>query len=124
MKCHRGLLCLLQKRLADVEEEFQVVCSSYSQALGPNAVSLLEDWPEEILEDHEEFDYESSDDSDFEALCAVCTSIEWFLTGGMCLGLIVSGLQVCFKKNKKLYLSVMDVFYVILQKSAYKQQVG
>lgn len=31
-------------------------------ALGPNAVSLLEDEPEEILEDHEELDYESSDD--------------------------------------------------------------
>ncbi|KAF4097447.1 hypothetical protein G5714_021455 [Onychostoma macrolepis] len=65
---HQGLLCLLQKRLADVEEEFQVICSSYSQALGPNAASLLEDGPEEILEDHEEFDYESSDDSDFEAV--------------------------------------------------------
>ncbi|KAL7384076.1 hypothetical protein ABVT39_023702 [Epinephelus coioides] len=65
---HRGLLCLLQKRLADVEEKFQVVCSSYSQALGPNAGSLLEDGPEEILEDHKEFDYESSDDSDFEAV--------------------------------------------------------
>ncbi|KAF4119115.1 hypothetical protein G5714_001166 [Onychostoma macrolepis] len=36
--------------------------------LGPNAASLLEDGPEEILEDHEEFDYESSDDSDFEAV--------------------------------------------------------
>lgn len=31
-------------------------------ALGPNAVSLLEDEPEEILEDHKELDYESSDD--------------------------------------------------------------
>ncbi|KAL7397175.1 hypothetical protein ABVT39_017999 [Epinephelus coioides] len=42
--------------------------SYYSQALGPNASSLLEDGPEEILEDHKEFDYESSDDSDFEAV--------------------------------------------------------
>ncbi|KAK2906701.1 hypothetical protein Q8A67_005686 [Cirrhinus molitorella] len=65
---HRGLLCLLQKRLADVEEKFQVVCSSYRQALGPNASSLLEDGPEEMLEDHEEVDYESSDDSDFEGV--------------------------------------------------------
>ncbi|XP_059361847.1 uncharacterized protein LOC132101149 [Carassius carassius] len=65
---HRGLLCLLQKRLADVEEEFQIICSSYSQAFGPNVASLLEDGPEEILEDHEEFYYESSDDSEFEAM--------------------------------------------------------
>ncbi|XP_026064526.1 uncharacterized protein LOC113047387 [Carassius auratus] len=65
---HRGLLCLLQKRLADVEEEFQVICSSYSQALGPNAASLLEDGPEEIPEDHEELYYESSDDSEFEEM--------------------------------------------------------
>ncbi|XP_056138219.1 uncharacterized protein LOC130114380 [Lampris incognitus] len=65
---HRGLCCLLQKRLADVEEKFQVVCSTYSQALGPNAASLLEDWPEEIPEDHKEADCESSDDSDFEAM--------------------------------------------------------
>ncbi|XP_077083230.1 uncharacterized protein LOC143736375 [Siphateles boraxobius] len=34
------------KRLADVEEKFQVVCSSCSLALGPNAASLLEDGPE------------------------------------------------------------------------------
>ncbi|XP_077061924.1 uncharacterized protein LOC143714596 [Siphateles boraxobius] len=65
---HRGLLCLLQKRLGDVEEKFQVVCSSYSLALGPNAASLLKDGPEEIPKDHEEVDYESSDDSDIEAV--------------------------------------------------------
>lgn len=65
---HRGLLCLLQKSLADVEEKFQVICSSYSQALGPNTASLLEDGREEIPEDHKEVDYESSDDSDFEAV--------------------------------------------------------
>ncbi|XP_051996380.1 uncharacterized protein LOC127653650 [Xyrauchen texanus] len=65
---HGGLLCLLQKRLADVKEKFQVICSSYSLALGPNAASLLENGPEEMLEDHEEVDYESSDDSDFEAV--------------------------------------------------------
>ncbi len=35
-------------------EEFQVVCSSYSQNLRPNAASLLVDGPEEILEDHKE----------------------------------------------------------------------
>lgn len=65
---HRGLQCLLQKRLADVEEKFHVVCSSYSQALGPNAASLLEDWPEEMSEDRQGPDYDSSDDSDFEAV--------------------------------------------------------
>jgi len=51
-----------------VEEKFQVICSTYSLALGPNAASLLENDPEEIPEDHEEVDYESSDDSDFEAV--------------------------------------------------------
>ncbi|XP_073724533.1 uncharacterized protein [Misgurnus anguillicaudatus] len=65
---HRGLLCLLKKRHADVEQKFQVICSCYSQALGPNAASLLEDGPEEIPEDHEEVEYESLDDSDFEAV--------------------------------------------------------
>ncbi|XP_051272930.1 uncharacterized protein LOC127372973 [Dicentrarchus labrax] len=64
---HRGLQCLLQKRLADVDEKFQLVCASYSQALGPNAASLLEDWPQEIPECQTELD-ESSEDSDFEAL--------------------------------------------------------
>ncbi|XP_039677040.1 uncharacterized protein LOC120571947 isoform X1 [Perca fluviatilis] len=65
---HRGLLCLHQKRLADVEEKFQVVSSRYSQALGPNAASLLEDGPEDIPEDDKEHVYESSDESDFEAV--------------------------------------------------------
>ncbi|XP_029921386.1 uncharacterized protein LOC115369027 [Myripristis murdjan] len=65
----RGLLCLLQKSLADVEKKFQVVCSSYSQALGSNAAaSLLEDRPEEILEDQKEMEYDSSDESDVEAV--------------------------------------------------------
>ena len=59
-------LCLLQKRLADVEDKFHVARRSYSQALGPNAASLLEDLQEEIPEEHK--DYESSDDSDFEAV--------------------------------------------------------
>ena len=53
-----------------MEGKFQVVCSRYSQALGPNAGSLQEDGPEaeEILEDSQQLDYESSDDSDFEAV--------------------------------------------------------
>lgn len=51
-----------------MEQKFQVICSCYSLALGPNAASLLEDGPEEIPEDHEEVEYESSDDSDFEAV--------------------------------------------------------
>ena len=50
-----------------MEDKFQVARLSYSQALGPNAASLLEDLPEEILEEHKE-QYESSDDSDFEAV--------------------------------------------------------
>ncbi|XP_062320899.1 uncharacterized protein LOC134023010 isoform X2 [Osmerus eperlanus] len=61
---HRGLLCLLKKKLADVQERFQAVCLSYSQALGPSAASLLEDVPEEILGDPIEVHHESSDDSD------------------------------------------------------------
>lgn len=51
-----------------MEGKFQVVCSSYSQALGPNAGSLQEDGSEDILEDCKQLDYESSDDSDFEAV--------------------------------------------------------
>lgn len=50
-----------------MEDKFQVTRRSYSQALGPNAASLLEDLREEIPEGHKE-DYESSDDSDFEAV--------------------------------------------------------
>lgn len=64
---HRGLQCLLQKRLANVEDKFRLVCASYSQALGPNAASLLEDWPQETPECHKELD-DSSEDSDFEAV--------------------------------------------------------
>ena len=37
---------------SDVEDKFQVARRSYSQALGPNAASLLEDLPEEIPEEH------------------------------------------------------------------------
>ena len=63
----RGLLSLLQRSLADVEEKFQVVCSCYRTALGPNAAaSLLEDRPEETPEDHKETEYDSTDDSDVE----------------------------------------------------------
>ena len=49
-----------------MEDKFHVARRSYSQALGPNAASLLEDLQEEIPEEHK--DYESSDDSDFEAV--------------------------------------------------------
>ncbi|KTF77271.1 hypothetical protein cypCar_00046864 [Cyprinus carpio] len=63
---HCGLQCLLQERLADVEEKIQVVSSRYSLALGP---LFPEDWSEEIPEIPDEskgLEYESSEDSDLE----------------------------------------------------------
>ena len=46
-----------------MQERFQAVCFSYSQALGPSAASILEDVPEEILGDSVEVHHGSSDDS-------------------------------------------------------------
>lgn len=60
---HCGLQCLLQERLADVEEKIQVVSSRYSLVLGP---LFPEDWSKEIPDESEGLDYESSDDSDLE----------------------------------------------------------
>ncbi|XP_052473356.1 uncharacterized protein LOC128029544 isoform X2 [Carassius gibelio] len=63
---HCGLQCLLQERLADVEEKIKVVSSRYSLALGP---LFPEDWSEEIPEIPDEnkgLEYESSEYSDLE----------------------------------------------------------
>ncbi|RXN07832.1 CD209 antigen-like protein [Labeo rohita] len=60
---HCGLCCLLQEKLADVEEKFQVVSSRYSLALGP---LYPEDWSKEIPDESKRLEYQSSEDSDFE----------------------------------------------------------
>ncbi|RXN13649.1 hypothetical protein ROHU_009549 [Labeo rohita] len=60
---HCGLCCLLQEKLADVEEKFQVVSSRYSLALGP---LYPEDWSKEIPDESKRLEYESSEDSDSE----------------------------------------------------------
>ncbi|XP_059902693.1 uncharacterized protein LOC132453773 [Gadus macrocephalus] len=61
---HRGLICLLRKRLLDLEEKLQAVSARYRQALGPDANSLLQDVPEEDIQEQHDDLYESTDDSD------------------------------------------------------------
>ncbi|XP_036417348.1 uncharacterized protein LOC118801253 isoform X2 [Colossoma macropomum] len=62
-----GLLCHLQERLADVEQKIKIVSSRYSMALGPNALLLPEDGPEETPEEeHNMLPFDTLDDSDLE----------------------------------------------------------
>ncbi|CAL8406345.1 unnamed protein product [Arctogadus glacialis] len=61
---HRGLICLLRKRLLDLEEKLKAVCARYRQALGSDANSLLQDVPEEDIQEQHDDPYESTDDSD------------------------------------------------------------
>ena len=58
------MICLLRKRLLDLEEKLQAVCARYRQALGPDANSLLQDVPEEDIQEQHDDLYESTDDSD------------------------------------------------------------
>lgn len=60
-----GLMCLLQEKLADIEQKIKIVSSKYSMALGATASLLPED---EVIpeEEHNTQTSDTSDDSDFE----------------------------------------------------------
>ena len=57
-------ICLLQKRILDLEEKLKEVNARYRQALGPDANSLLQEVSEEDIQEQQDDLYESTDDSD------------------------------------------------------------